>query len=190
MVITNTLYKEFSKMKKTILATVLALGMATGTVMAQDHMNRTDYQDMQPGQGMMMNGQDYGTMMNDGGRGQGRMDGYGTMMNGRGMGPGMMGGHGMMMQGRAGCMNMMGQGMGQGMMGGGMMYNMSADNQQKFMNDTKEMRQKMHTMRFEYMEAMRNPKTTLKDLGDMEQKMLDMRKDMLKKAEKYQGMKK
>jgi hypothetical protein len=76
------------------------------------------------------------------------------------------------------------------MMGGGMMHNMSADNQQKFMNDTKEMRQKMHTMRFEYMEAMRNPKTTLKDLGDMEQKMLDMRKDMLKNAEKYQGMKK
>ena len=134
-------------MKKTILATVLALGMATGTAMAQDHMNMTDHQGMQSGEGMMMQGQGNGTMMNGGGMGQGRMD-------------------------------------------GGMMYNMTADNQQKFMNDTKEMRQKMHTLRFEYMEAMRNPKTTLKDLGDMEQKMLDMRKDMLKKAEKYQGVQK
>ncbi len=172
-------------MKKTILTTVLALGMVTGTAMAQDNMpmNMGDGPNMQPGQGQ-------GMMMNGGGMGSGMMGDQGMMMNGRGMGPGMMGGKGMMMNGRLGCMNMMGQGMGQGMMGGGMMTNMSADNQQKFMNDTREMRQKMHTMRFEYMEAMRNPKTTLKDLGEMEQKMLDIRKGMMKKAEKYQDMKK
>lgn len=150
-------------MKKTILVAFLTLTMAAGTAMAQDHMkmDMADGQNMQQGQGMMM------------GQGNGMM----------------MGGKGMMQQGQMGCMNMMGQGMGQGMMGGGMMNHMSADNQQKFMNDTKEMRQKMHMMRFEHMEAMRNPKTSLEDLADMEQKMLDMRKDMMKKAEKYQDKK-
>jgi hypothetical protein len=82
-------------------------------------------------------------------------------------------------------MNMMGQGMGHGMMGGGVLNHMSADSQQKFLNDTKEMRQKMHMLRFDYMEALRNPKTNLKDLGDMGQKMLDIRKDMIKKVEQY-----
>ena len=153
-------------MKKTILTMALALSMVAGTAMAQGgmNMNMDDGQDMPQGQGMMMNG--------------------------GGMGPGMMGGKGMMMQGRQGCMNMMGQGMGQGMMGGGMMNQMSDENQQKFMNDTQEMRQKMHTMRFEHMEAMRNPNTSLKDLADMEQKMLDVRQGMMQKAEKYQDMKK
>jgi hypothetical protein len=75
-----------------------------------------------------------------------------------------------------GCMNMM---------SGGMMPSMTPEDQQKFMDDTREMRKKMHSMRFEYMEAMRNPKTSLGDLADMEQKMLDIRKDMIKKAEKY-----
>lgn len=156
-------------MKKTILATVLALSMVAGTAIAQQNMNMG-----MEGQGMMM------------GRGMGQ-----GMMGG-GMGQGMMGGgmgKGMMMQGHMGCMNMMGRGMGMGMMGGGMMGNMTADNQKEFMDDTKEMREKMHMMRFEYMEAMRNPKTTLEDIGNMEQDMLDIRKNMMKKAEKYQDKK-
>lgn len=36
------------------------------------------------------------------------------------------------------------------------------------------------------MEAMRDPKTTLKDLAAMEQKMLDLRKKMMDTAQKYQ----
>jgi hypothetical protein len=167
--------KEFYIMKKTILATVLALSMVAGTAIAQQNMNMgMEGQGMQQGQGMMM------------GRGMGQ-----GMMGG-GMGQGMMGGgmgKGMMMQGHMGCMNMMGRGMGMGMMGGGMMGNMTADNQKEFMDDTKEMREKMHMMRFEYMEAMRNPKTTLEDIGNMEQDMLDIRKNMMKKAEKYQDKK-
>ncbi len=167
-------------MKKTILATVLALSMVAGTAIAQQNMNMgMEGQGMQQGQGMMM-GRGMGQGMMGGGMGQGMM--------GRGMGPGMMG-RGMMMQGHMGCMNMMGRGMGMGMMGGGMMGNMTADNQKEFMDDTTEMRKKMHMMRFEYMEAMRNPKTTLEDIGNMEQDMLDIRKDMMKKAEKYQDKK-
>ena len=167
-------------MKKTILATVLALSMVAGTAIAQQNMNMgMEGQGMQQGQGMMM-GRGMGQGMMGGGMGQGMM--------GRGMGPGMMG-RGMMMQGHMGCMNMMGRGMGMGMMGGGMMGNMTADNQKEFMDDTKEMREKMHMMRFEYMEAMRNPKTTLEDIGNMEQDMLDIRKNMMKKAEKYQDKK-
>lgn len=74
-------------------------------------------------------------------------------------------------------------------MGGGMMNNMSAENQQKFMDASKEMRHNMHMMRFEYMEAMRNPKTTLEDLAAMEQKMLDIRKEMMKKAQEFEDQK-
>jgi len=116
----------------------------------------------------------------------GMMGGKGMMMQGQN-GMGMMGGKGMMMQGKMGCMKMMGHGMmGGGMMGGGMMKNMSAENQQKFLDTTKEMRKEMNNMRFEHMEAMRSPKTTLEDLSTMEQKMLDFRKEMMKKAESFQ----
>jgi hypothetical protein len=173
--------KEFYIMKKTILATVLALSMVAGTAIAQQNMNMgMEGQGMQQGQGMMM-GRGMGQGMMGGGMGQGMMGGHGMM--GGGMGKGMM------MQGHMGCMNMMGRGMGMGMMGGGMMGNMTADNQKEFMDDTKEIREKMHMMRFEYMEAMRNPKTTLEDIGNMEQDMLDIRKNMMKKAEKYQDKK-
>jgi len=105
------------------------------------------------------------------------MTGAGLMGTGM-MGPGMMGpgmGRGMMHRGQVGCMNMM----------GGAVLNFSAEDQQKFMDETKDLRKKMHDMRFDYMEAMRNPDTRLGDLADMEQKMLDVRKELLNKAEKY-----
>ena len=79
--------------------------------------------------------------------------------------------------------------MGMGMMGGGMMQHMSAENQEKFMDATKDMRKEMHMKRFEHMEAMRNPKTTLEELSTMEQKMLDSRKEMMKKAKTFQNQK-
>jgi hypothetical protein len=37
---------------------------------------------------------------------------------------------------------------------------------------------------------MRNPKTTLEELATMEQKMLDTRKELMKKAETFQDQKK
>lgn len=159
-------------MKKTILTTMLVLGMSTGTALAQGSvpMDMVDGRAMQQGRGMMMG------------------PGPGMMMNRDDMGQGMMGGRGMMMQGRHGCMEMMGSGMGHGMMTGRMMSRMSSENQQRFMDDTVELRKEMHSLRFAYMEAMRNPDTRLAELADMEQQMLDIRKDMLRKAEKYQDM--
>jgi hypothetical protein len=159
-------------MKSTLIVSALALSLTGGTAMAQMPMdNNTAPQQMG---GKMMQGQ--------GGKGM-----KGNMMQGGGM----MNGKGMMTQGGMGCMKMMGQGMmGGGMMGGGMMKNMSTENQQKFMDATKEMRKEMHMMRFEDMDAMRNPKTTLEELATMEQKMLDTRKELMKKAETFQDQKK
>ena len=74
------------------------------------------------------------------------------MMGGYGMGPGMMGG-GMMGRGMMG-----GYGMGHGMMGPGY-YNQSEECQ-KFLDETSSLRKELHDKRFEYMEALRNPKTT------------------------------
>ncbi|PLX47483.1 MAG: hypothetical protein C0613_13740 [Desulfobulbaceae bacterium] len=165
-------------MKKTVLTTILILGMSAGTALAQETMpmDMGYGRAMQQGRGMMM----------------GPGPGPGMMMNRDDMGPAMMGGRGMMMQGRHGCLEMMGPGMGpgmgHGMMAGRMMNRMSAENQQRFMDDTVELRKEMHTLRFAYMEAMRNPDTRLAELADMEQQMLDIRKDMLRKAEKYQDM--
>ncbi len=160
-------------MKTAAMASVLAFGLMAGSAIAQTGTETTVPQQQMGGSMMNGNGQ---SMM-----GRGMMQGQGGM--------GMMGGKGRMMQGNMGCMNMMGQGMGMGMMGGGMMTNMSAENQQKFMDATKKMRQNMHMMHFEHMEAMRNPKTTLEDLAAMEQKMLDTRKEMMKKAKGFQDQK-
>jgi len=161
------------RMKTAAMASVLAFGLMAGSAIAQTGIETTVPQQQMGGSMMNGNGQ---SMM-----GRGMMQGQSGM--------GMMGGKGRMMQGNMGCMNMMGQGMGMGMMGGGMMTNMSAENQQKFMNATKKMRQTMHMMHFEHMEAMRNPKTTLEDLAAMEQKMLDTRKEMMKKAKGFQDQK-
>ena len=155
-------------MKTAAMASVLAFGLMASSAIAQTGTETTVPQQQMGG-----------SMMN--GNGQGMMQGQGGM--------GMMGGKGRMMQGNMGCMNMMGQGMGMGMMGGGMMTNMSAENQQKFMDATKKMRQNMQMMHFEHMEAMRNPKTTLEDLAAIEQKMLDIRKEMMKKAKGFQDQK-
>ena len=146
--------------KTTAIASVLTLALMSGTAMAQAE-HHTDSAPQQEMGGKKMQGKDQG----------------------------MMGGKGMMMQGRMGCMKMMGEGMGMGMMGGGMMQHMSAENQQKFMDATKEMRKEMHMKRFEHMEAMRNPKTTMQELSAMEQKMLDSRQEMMKKAKTFQNPK-
>ena len=103
------------------------------------------------GPGMMGYGQGMGSGMMGYGMGPGMMGGYGY-----GMGPGMMGyGHGM-------HPGMMGYGMGPGMMGGcGGGYpgatGESAEKYNKALNETQELRRKMHSLQFEYGEALRNP---------------------------------
>jgi hypothetical protein len=160
-------------MKTAAITSLLTLGLMAGPAIAQTETKTTaPHQQMDEN---IMNGNGQGMM------GKKMMRGKASM--------GMMGGKGMMMRGNMGSMKMMGQGTGLGMMGGGMMKNMSTENQHKFMNASKEMRKDMHMMRFEHMEAMRNPKTTLEDLATMEQKMLDTRKEMMKKAVEFQDQK-
>lgn len=89
--------------------------------------------------------------------------------------------------GGRGCGNMGGNGgMGYGMMSGGMMgggqfncpYNQEgwdSKTQQKFLNDTVELRRVMHQKQFEYMEAQRSPNTTGEQLAELEKQMTELR---------------
>lgn len=83
---------------------------------------------------------------------------------------------------------MMGGGMmGPGMMGRGAGYdcpggaNWSGSNSgdqaanQKYLDETVELRKQMHDLRFSYMEAYRNPSTTRETLIDLERQMLELR---------------
>jgi len=159
-------------MKKTIFLTTLALALTVGTASAQ----------MGGGSGMMKEtGRQQQTMMQPG-----MMGGYGMgpgMMGGCGMSPGMMGGGYGMGPGMMGG----GYGMGPGMMGG---YGMGQgtpgpadpEKYQKFLDETKESRKKLHDLRFEYSELMRNPKGTMKDKMQMEKKMFELQQELQEKA--------
>lgn len=100
------------------------------------------------------------------------------MMGGMGMGSGMMGDMGMG-SGMTGEM---------GMMGGKspMMQNFgSVEDFETFLEETKEQRRKLHTMRFEYMEKMRQPETTIGELKQMKKDINNLMKEIHGKAEKY-----
>ncbi len=138
---------------------------------------------MEPG---MMRGYGYGM-------GPGMMGGYGMgpgmMMHSYGMGPGMMN-YGM----HPGMMKR-GYGMGPGMMGfggyrsgwggcgaysGGDGY--SAEQREKFLNDTTELRRKMHVLMFDYGEAQRDPETDSEVLRNMEKEMSELRQEIIVKS--------
>ena len=99
------------------------------------------------GMGPGMMGQGYGGY----GMGPGMMGGYGMgpgmMGHGYGMGPGMMGGYGMMGPGKWGGSG----GWHPGAAGE------SAEKYNKALDETQELRRKMHSLQFEYGEALRNP---------------------------------
>jgi hypothetical protein len=63
--------------------------------------------------------------------------------------------------------------MGPGMMGyySPEQYEKQFKNQQEFLNDTKELRKKMHALKFDYAEALRNPETDKKDLDRINAEM-------------------
>jgi len=121
------------------------------------------------------------------GMGTGMMGGYGGygmgpgMMGGYGMGPGMMGGYGGYGMGpgmmgfdmHQGMMGSYGCGMGPGMMGyySPEQYGKQFKENQDFLNETKELRKKMHALKFDYAEALRNPETDKKDLGRINAEM-------------------
>jgi len=99
-------------------------------------------------------------------QGQGMMGGHGYGQ-GYGMGPGMMGGYGY----------------GPGPRG----YGQGAQNEacQKFLNETAELRRDLHNKRYEYFEAMRNPKTTSESLANKEKELRDIQEKIY--AKKPQG---
>ncbi len=113
--------------------------------------------------------------------------GYGMM----GRGYGMMDDYGMMHHGSP----MMGH--GYGMMGGMGSYacpgavgfdrdDFDNSQQQKFLNDTVDIRKQLNDKRFNYMEAQRNPQTTREQLMKLEKEIYDLQGQLRDKAEQYQ----
>jgi hypothetical protein len=98
--------------------------------------------------------------------------GYGMMGGGYDMGPGMMGDYGM-------GPGMMG-GYGPGMMGPGY-YNRSEECQ-KFLDESAGLRKEIHDKRFEYMEAVRNPKTTSETDAKLRKEIDELRQEIYKKT--------
>lgn len=103
--------------------------------------------------------------------------------------PGMMNHGGMGMMGQGGGMGggmggMMGGGKGCGMMGGGMgiMNDLGPEEQQKYLDATRELRKKLHDKQFEYGEAARNPKTTRAELLKKKKAVWDLQQKIHEKA--------
>jgi hypothetical protein len=93
---------------------------------------------------------------------------------GRGMGPGMMGGYGV------GPGMMGGYGMGPGVMGPGY-YNQNEECQ-KFLDETAGLRKELYNKRFEYWEALRNPKTTQETEAKLRKEIDKLQEEISKKA--------
>lgn len=160
---------------------VLALFLWTGSAaaqmmggnpaMMQDYAKQHHGPMQTPQQGSYM---DYPDMM-AGGYGPGS-----CFMNGYAMGSGMMGGYGMdgMRPNHHGGM-MGGYGMRPGMMGFS-----SSSKYDAFMDATKELRKKMHSLRFEYGEMMRDPETTMGDLQKKKREMFELQQQILEKKTK------
>ena len=102
------------------------------------------------------------------------------------MGAMMMGPPGMMMEPPGGGPAQQNQpAMGPMMMGGpGMMMGpggYDSERYEKAMEETRELRKKMHDMKFEYFEAMRNPKTSREDLHKKQKEMWELRQKIHRK---------
>lgn len=114
-------------------------------------------------------------MMGYGGYG---MMGYGGHMGGM-MGPGMMGyGDQCGMMGYGGHMGAM---MGPGMMGRGM-RGYDQKEYEKYLDETVEMRKKLHDKRFEYFETIRKRDVKRKTIMDLEKEMRDLQWQIYEKA--------
>ena len=115
--------------------------------------------------------------------GQGMMMSPGMMKCG--MAPGMMGYGGCNMMNRGG-QGMMGHMRGMmGMTGCGIMSSEMTGHDpsvhQKFLDETKEIRKKMHSKKFEYFEAIRKPDTTPDAILGLEKEMYDLQWELYEK---------
>ncbi len=154
-------------MKRLMVATALACVLMNGAVFAQTG-NVAKEQGAAPQTAMKGDAaQKPAAPM---GPGMMRHGGMGPGMMGGGMGPGMMGG------GMGPC------GMMDGMMGPGIIGDLAPEDQQKYLDATRELRKKLHDKKFEYGEAARNPKTGKADLLKMKKEMWDLQQDIEKKA--------
>lgn len=88
-------------------------------------------------------------------------------MGGYSMGPGMMHGYG-------------GHGMGPGMMGPG--YYQQSEACQKFLDENAGLRKELNNKRFEYFEAVRNPKTTPDAAAKLEKELRELQEKIYAKA--------
>jgi peptidoglycan hydrolase CwlO-like protein len=186
---------EDSVMKKTIMVAGLAILLAAAPVMAQQMMGSGQQQQQAQPQQQYNPNQTYPGMMGGYGgyggygMGPGMMGGYGGY-GGYGMGPGMMGtgqhpcmtgnyGYGMGPQ----MMGTYGYGMGPGMMGyySPEQYEKQFKEQQSFLDETKELRKKLHTLKFDFAEAQRNPDTKPEDLEKMSAEMENIWKQIYEK---------
>lgn len=122
----------------------------------------------------------YPQMMGGYGPGSCINDGYGMApgMVGFGMGPNMMRGYGMGPNHHGGMMGRYGMGPGN------MMGFTSPAQYDAFMDATKDLRRKMHSLRFEYGEMVRDPKTTMGDLRNKEREMFELQQQILEKMSK------
>ncbi len=176
-------------MKKLFLGISLAsLLVFAAFAYAQPGIGGGGYYGMGPG--MMGPGYGGGYGMGPGMMGPGYGGGYG-------MGPGMMGpgygggygmGPGMMGPGYGGGYGMMGpgwRGHGYGMMGpgwGGQQGYQPNAECQKYFDESAGLRKELHTKRFEYFEAMRNPKTTPEAGAKLEKEIWDLQQKIYSKA--------
>lgn len=97
-------------------------------------------------------------------------------------GPGGWGGGHMMGPGY-GSGHMMGPGYGGHMMGpmmGGGTHGYGYD--QKFLDETTELRKELHNKRFEYFEAVRNPKTTTETITKLEKEIAELEDKIYEEA--------
>jgi len=97
------------------------------------------------------------------------------------MNPGMMGGYGYGMNPQ--MMGGYGQGMGPNMMGyySPEQYEKQYKEFQGFLNDTRELRKKLHTLKFDFAEAQRNSDTKSEDLEKMNSEMEGIWKQIFEK---------
>jgi len=151
-------------MRKIVIIAVFVVGAMLTNSFAESESHMKDH---------MMSGPGYGEAMGPGMMGPGMM-GYGGCGM---MGPGMMGYGGCGMMGPG----MMGYGMMEHhqMMHGstpGMMWKCGNDEYKKFLDDTRELRKSLHSLKFEYFEAMRNPDEDGKKLAEIEKNMREIQK--------------
>jgi len=95
------------------------------------------------------------------GMGPGMMGGYGGWGHGYGMGPGMM----------------YGRGPGYGRYGQGV----PSEGCQKFLDETAALRKELHNKRYEYFEAVRNPKAKPEDVAKQEKEIRDLQEKIYAK---------